>query len=115
MHERAHVAARAARGAATILGAVPLLIFATGLAVAGPPGQDMENATEPTPAAFPPQSGGSVAVQSFLEDDAALLSWPLRRVSTRRSPSWPGTGFSPTRPSKAPSPTSPRARPTRRV
>ena len=75
MHERAHVAARAARGAATILGAVPLLIFATGLAVAGPPGQDMENATEPTPAAFPPQSGGSVAVQSFLEDDAALLAW----------------------------------------
>src|SRR5213594_2685444 len=75
MHERAHVAARAARGAATILGAVPLLIFATGLAVAGPPGQDMENATEPTPAAFPPQSGGSVAVQSFLEDDAALMAW----------------------------------------
>src|SRR2546426_8237751 len=75
MHERATVAARAARGAATILGAVPLLIFATGLAVAGPPGQDMENATEPTPAAFPPQSGASGAVQSFLEDDAALLAW----------------------------------------
>src|SRR5438093_1391086 len=75
MHERAHGGARAARGAATILGAVPLLIFATGLAVAGPPGQDMENATEPTPAAFPPQSGGSVAVQSFLEDDAALMAW----------------------------------------
>src|SRR5438093_1241227 len=75
MHEIAHVAARAARSAATILGAVPLLIFATGLAVAGPPGQDMENATEPTPAAFPPQSCDSVAVQSFLDDDAALMAW----------------------------------------
>src|SRR2546428_13768691 len=75
MHERAHVAARAARRAATILGAVPLLMFATGLAAAGPPRQDMENATEPPPAALPPQTGDSVAVKAFLEDDAALMVW----------------------------------------
>ena len=75
MDERVRIAPRGTRGPAGILRALALLMFATGLASAATPGQDVRNATEPPPAAVPPQTGDSVAVKTFLEEDAALMAW----------------------------------------